>query len=78
MTMSICNEWLQKWDKQLDRNILLLVDNCTAHVVQIPLRRIQVPQERYEEKMGIDASLQMSAAPTEDQIYAGISAIQMT
>ncbi len=39
---SIFNEWLQKWDAALTTDILLLVDCCTAHVVQIPLRHIKV------------------------------------
>jgi hypothetical protein len=31
MTSVIFNDWLVKWDLELKRKIVLLVDNCTAH-----------------------------------------------
>jgi hypothetical protein len=31
MTSVIFNDWLVKWDLELNRKIVLFVDNCTAH-----------------------------------------------
>ncbi|KAL4103218.1 hypothetical protein QTP88_010049 [Uroleucon formosanum] len=31
MTQEIFSQWLIKWDNELDRKIVLLIDNCTAH-----------------------------------------------
>ncbi|XP_065874733.1 CENP-B homolog protein 2-like [Euphorbia lathyris] len=31
MTFLIFNEWLQWFDNRMDRNVLLILDNCTAH-----------------------------------------------
>jgi hypothetical protein len=42
MTTSIFSEWLRKWDAKLDRKILLLVDNCTAHCTTLQLKNIKV------------------------------------
>lgn len=42
MTSLIFNEWLLKWDNQLDRKIALLVDNCAAHSVNCELKNIKV------------------------------------
>jgi hypothetical protein len=42
MTASIFDEWLKSWDKELDRNILLLIDNCPAHIVNASLKHIKV------------------------------------
>lgn len=42
MTSLIFNDWLLKWDKTLNHNIVLLVDNCTAHVVNVSLKHIKV------------------------------------
>jgi hypothetical protein len=37
MTSVIFNEWLIKWDKQLNNKTVLLIDNCPAHVVSVYL-----------------------------------------
>lgn len=42
MTSSIFSEWLCDWDAELTENILLLVDNCTAHVMNPQLKHIKV------------------------------------
>ena len=42
MTASIFQEWLLKWDNRLNRKIVLLVDNCAAHIANINLRNIKV------------------------------------
>lgn len=42
MTTVIFNEWLIKWDAKLNRKIVLLVDNCTAHSVNSSLKNIKV------------------------------------
>jgi hypothetical protein len=42
MTAVIFEEWLLKWDKELKQNILLLIDNCTAHSVNVSLKLIKV------------------------------------
>ncbi|XP_057334362.1 tigger transposable element-derived protein 4-like [Microplitis mediator] len=45
MTSEIFNEWLLKIDKKMikdKRNILLFIDNCTAHNVIPPLKAIKV------------------------------------
>lgn len=42
MTSTIFNEWLKKWDKRLTRNILLLIDNCPAHIIEGTLKRIRI------------------------------------
>ena len=39
--MIILNELLMKWDQRLERNVLLLIDNCPAHVVQVTLKHIR-------------------------------------
>ena len=44
MTSQIWTNWLQNWDLQLckeNKKILLLVDNCSAHV-DVPLKQIQM------------------------------------
>ncbi|KAL4096621.1 hypothetical protein QTP88_021540 [Uroleucon formosanum] len=35
-------QWLIKWDNELDRKIVLLVDNCTAHSVSLNLKNIKL------------------------------------
>ncbi|GBO32216.1 Tigger transposable element-derived protein 6, partial [Araneus ventricosus] len=35
MTSVIFNNWLLKWDNQLNHKVLLLIDNCTAHVLNV-------------------------------------------
>ena len=42
ITSTIFNDWLSKWSRQLKRNILLLIDNCTAHVKTVPLKHIKI------------------------------------
>ena len=42
MTTLFFNDWLAKWDKELDHCIILLVDNCTAHSVNVALKHIKV------------------------------------
>ncbi|XP_023218683.1 tigger transposable element-derived protein 4-like [Centruroides sculpturatus] len=44
MTTTIFNNWLVKWDRELKRKIVLLVDNCPAYmsVNDAPLRNIKV------------------------------------
>ena len=42
MTSVIFKEWLMKWDNQLTKNITLLVDNCTAHAVNVTLNHIKL------------------------------------
>jgi hypothetical protein len=42
MTSVIFNEWLMKWDKQLSNKIVLLIDNCPAHVVNVSLKHIKI------------------------------------
>ncbi|XP_014490505.1 tigger transposable element-derived protein 6-like, partial [Vigna radiata var. radiata] len=43
MTKDLFSKWLTDWDESLDRNILLLIDNCTAHNVgALPLKHIKV------------------------------------
>lgn len=41
MTLTIFEEWLKVWNRQLTRKILLLIDNCLAHP-QITLKNIKV------------------------------------
>lgn len=42
MTTAIFTEWLQEWDKCLNRKILLLIDNCPAHPRDVTLKNIKV------------------------------------
>jgi hypothetical protein len=43
MTADIFKDWLINWDKELNRNILLLIDNCPAHIIDcINLKHIKV------------------------------------
>jgi len=42
MTQEIFSGWLVKWDSELDRKILLLVDNCNAHNVSLNLKNIKL------------------------------------
>jgi len=42
MTSVIFNEWLIKWDKQLNNKTVLLIDNCPAHVVGVSLKHIRI------------------------------------
>lgn len=42
MTAVIFNDWIRKWDDKLKQDILLLVDNCTAHVLNVTLKHINV------------------------------------
>ena len=38
----LTNDWLVKWDLELKRKIVLLVDNCTAHTNSSLLKNIKV------------------------------------
>ena len=42
MTSVILKKWLVKWDNQMTNNIVLLVDNCTAHAVNVTLNHIKL------------------------------------
>uniref|UniRef100_A0A2H8TWR2 Tigger transposable element-derived protein 1 n=1 Tax=Melanaphis sacchari TaxID=742174 RepID=A0A2H8TWR2_9HEMI len=43
MTAAIFIDWLINWNKELNRNILLLIDNCPAHIIDcIKLIHIKV------------------------------------
>jgi hypothetical protein len=43
MTAAIFKDWPINWNKVLNRNILLLIDNCLAHIIDcINLRHIKV------------------------------------
>ncbi|KAL4123077.1 hypothetical protein QTP88_015309 [Uroleucon formosanum] len=42
MTKEIFTEWLTKWDNELRHDVLLLVDNCTAHVVAVKFKLINL------------------------------------
>ena len=42
MTSVIFNDWLVKWDRELNRKIVLLADNCTAHTNNSLLKNIKV------------------------------------
>ena len=42
MTSVIFKKWIVKWDNQLTNNIVLLVDNCTAHAVNVTLNHIKL------------------------------------
>ena len=42
MTSVIFKKWLVKWDNQLTNNIVLLVDNCIAHAVNVTLNHIKL------------------------------------
>jgi hypothetical protein len=42
MTCVIINDWLVKWDIELKRKIVLLVDNCMAHTNNSLLKNIKV------------------------------------
>lgn len=42
MTALIFKEWLLKWDSRLNRKIVLLIDNCTAHNVNCELKNINL------------------------------------
>jgi len=42
MNSVIFNDWLVKWDLELKRNIVLFVDNCTAHTNNSLLKNIKV------------------------------------
>lgn len=42
MTQEIFSQWLIKCDNELDRKIVLLVDNCTAHNVSLNLKNIKL------------------------------------
>jgi hypothetical protein len=42
MTSVIFNNWLVKWDLELKRNIVLLIDNYTAHTNNSLLKNIRV------------------------------------
>lgn len=42
MTSSLFSNWLIKWDLELNRKIILLVDNCTAHSNSLSLKNIQI------------------------------------
>lgn len=41
MTCLIFEEYLSAWDKELDHEILPLVDHCTAHKITTPLKNIR-------------------------------------
>ncbi len=38
MMATLFEEWLVRWDQDLKRNILVLVDNCPAHVLNLKLK----------------------------------------
>ncbi|GBL72153.1 hypothetical protein AVEN_115149-1 [Araneus ventricosus] len=42
MTQEIFLDWLTKRDRQLKRNVLLLLDNCTAHAIDLNLKHINI------------------------------------
>ena len=42
MMTVIFNDWLCKWDDKLKQDILLLVDNYTAHIANVTLKHINV------------------------------------
>ena len=42
MTKYIFTDWLTKWDNELRHDVLLLVDNCTAHVVTVKFKHINL------------------------------------
>lgn len=42
MTREIFYNWLVRWDLELKRKIILLIDNCTAHTENFPLRNIKI------------------------------------
>jgi len=42
MTQEIFSQWLIKWDNELYRKNVLLVDNCTAHNVSLNLKNIKL------------------------------------
>ena len=46
MTKDLFSDWLTKWDQSLDRNVLLLIDNCTAHNVDLNLKHIRIELRR--------------------------------
>ncbi|KAL4107979.1 hypothetical protein QTP88_018247 [Uroleucon formosanum] len=42
MTKEIFIEWLTKWDNELRHDVLLLVGNCTAHMVTVKFKHINL------------------------------------
>jgi hypothetical protein len=42
MTKEIFTEWLIKWVNEIHHDVLLLVDNCTAHVVTVKFKYINL------------------------------------
>jgi hypothetical protein len=42
MTSVIFSNWLIKWDRELRRKIILLIDNCTAHTNNLSLKNIKI------------------------------------
>lgn len=42
MTKEIFTEWVTKWDNELCHDVLLLVNNCTAHVVTVEFKHINL------------------------------------
>lgn len=38
----VLTEWLTTLDKRVSRNILLLIDNCTAHKIHVNLNTIKI------------------------------------
>ncbi|GBM27231.1 hypothetical protein AVEN_255095-1 [Araneus ventricosus] len=42
MVPEIFSDWLAKWDRQLKRIILLLVDNCISHAIDLNLKNIKI------------------------------------
>ncbi|XP_025190385.1 tigger transposable element-derived protein 6-like [Melanaphis sacchari] len=42
MTREIFSQWLIKWDNELDRKIVIFVDNCTVHNVSLNLKKIKL------------------------------------
>ena len=42
MTTTIFSDWVKQWDKKLTRNIILLIDNCTAHPTNLQLKHIKL------------------------------------
>lgn len=42
MTSVIFNNWLLKWDLRIKRKIVLVIDQCTAHRINMSLKNIKV------------------------------------
>lgn len=42
MTAKICKDWLNNWDIELNRNLLLLIENYPTHIIDMNLKHIKV------------------------------------